>query len=478
MYGSKKKSMFMPNDIKENEIQPLLMGDGFHYDQNYNQGFFRTGEFFLILKDNLCFQRDDDEVQIHIIHFNQKTKIFDKKVLTIKAPIHRECGHRVSMLDPLNGKFVYLEKRHLLTNDKEEFAVFIYYINIVDSINENGIDEQMAINVQEPSLKIRYDIDQFNEAHYDVIPFSGEEVETLVVVKAGHKEDPNDYSDDDVNMDNAMPWIISPRSCVDIVHIKGDQISHFKRIIVQFQEMFGFLEWIPSVHYTKEGLLFYKDTGEDQMGNEIISIQQFDLNGKHKFSYIIPAQEKIPYFQPYGNFLFLFPINESIENEHIGCLIKLDEGQVKIIKEFSLDFLFPVFTVKPLFYHLHSHIQRFGYNLLQISSSSREDQMLDNFILLDQESKETIAFLADFKFYQEYSANWNLTEIGTTYFECEDQMEGKKEMYFKVHCSNRSSFLSLRYLACIAVLTTFSKEYLLERNLPSSVIRYLGIRKQ
>ena len=69
-----------------------------------------------------------------------------------KILIHRECCHRISRLDPLNEKFVYIEKRYLLANGKEEFAVFVYYINIADLINVNGFDEQMKININEPNL--------------------------------------------------------------------------------------------------------------------------------------------------------------------------------------------------------------------------------------------------------------------------------------------------------------------------------------
>ena len=210
----------------------------------------------------------------------------------------------------------------------------------------------------------------------------------------------------------------------------------------------GLLQWIPSVQCTKEGILFYQEMVKDQMGNEIIPIQQFDLNGKHKFSYILPSQRMIPFFQPYGNFLFLFPINESIEKEHIARLVKLDEGEVKIIKEISLDFLFPFNTLKPTLYHLDSHDRRLGYNLLQISLSSRKDLMFDNFILLDLESKQKIATVAESElFNQWYSANWNLTEIASTYFRYGQLPEGRGEMYFKVHCSNRFSCLSLKHWA-------------------------------
>ena len=74
MYNS-RKSMFIPPEFGNKEIQPLSLGTNFDYAAGYPQGFFITGEFYLILK--LCFDPIVEDVNVYIIHFNEEKGVLE-----------------------------------------------------------------------------------------------------------------------------------------------------------------------------------------------------------------------------------------------------------------------------------------------------------------------------------------------------------------------------------------------------------------
>ena len=64
MPGDEKKTMFVPPDVKERDIPPLLLGNNFSMKFHRQYGFFRTGEYYFILQDNFL-KYDQDLLSIH-----------------------------------------------------------------------------------------------------------------------------------------------------------------------------------------------------------------------------------------------------------------------------------------------------------------------------------------------------------------------------------------------------------------------------
>ena len=77
-----------------------------------------------------------------------------------------------------------------------------------------------------------------------------------------------------------------------------------------------------------------------------------------------------------------------------------------------------------------------------------------------------------------YSPNWNIREIGMTYYDKEKLILGRRGLYFKIAKSPRTNeFINLKHIARIVVLSSFNRNFLIQRNLPISLFEYLGIKK-
>ena len=73
--------MFLPRDVKEGDIPPLLLGDDFYTSSNREEGFYRTGKYYLV---NNWKHKGDKEIEIHVISFNRDKHAYEKKIITIK----------------------------------------------------------------------------------------------------------------------------------------------------------------------------------------------------------------------------------------------------------------------------------------------------------------------------------------------------------------------------------------------------------
>ena len=86
------------------------------------------------------------------------------------------------------------------------------------------------------------------------------------------------------------------------------------------------------------------------------------------------------------------------------------------------------------------------------------------------------------KAWQSCSLNWNNEELGTIYFLKDEGSDFNRDnvLFFDMTRSNileKGCIKSLKHLARLAVLTSLSYNQLLESNLPSSLVNYLGIEK-
>ena len=127
------KSFFFPPEIQGKEIEPLIMG--YSYQRVYQQGFYRTGEFYLIFNDNI-------EHRILVIYFDEDTGKLQKSIikLTYSEPcrqdifFHRIC-HRI--FDPHDARLIYIIPKR--KNDQELTIVEIYVFNILISREDREI---------------------------------------------------------------------------------------------------------------------------------------------------------------------------------------------------------------------------------------------------------------------------------------------------------------------------------------------------
>ena len=326
MPGDEKKTMFVPPDIKESDIPPLLLGNNFSMKFHRQYGFFRTGEYYFILQDN--FLKYDQEL-LYIVNFNRNKMALEKKLLFIESSGYEEDVVKLSKLDPYNGKIVHMVQSisENPNGQGEEIVFDVFHINLADHLSSLGDYIELAIDRESSHLKIKYVIEQFNKAMIDMFTHHRDKEKTVLMFSAFYREDLNN----NLHEEN---WLYFPRACIDIVNMKGKKIWHVKRIMITLKEMAGFLDcqYAPSIHQTDEGILFYQET-EDENGDQVLQFQEFDSNGEYKHAYSVPCCGVVSSFQPYGNYFYLYSMLKRDEGDKHIRLIKLEEGEIKVIEK-------------------------------------------------------------------------------------------------------------------------------------------------
>ena len=429
MRDNERKSMFIPNDIKESDLKPLLIGEDLHLHGKQQQGFFRSGHHYLILQDD---HEIHDEIRIFAIDFNQSQLTFQKKTIAIKTPVYEEhILTRYSRFDPFNGQVVHIVLRYSQINNKKKLVFDIYFLNIVDFIKLDKIDK-LTINSKEIDLKIVHDMDCFNEGNCKMFRLNGDPETNVLLFKACYSEDTGEeYDDDNPN------WIYFPRACLDIVHLKDDKIWFVRRVEFQFKDMPGFLRYAPYVHYTNEGILFYQEVSDDFENNTLL-IQEFDDNGSLNFAYTIPYGDTVSCFQSYGNFIYLYAMEKS-DNPQFVSLLKLEEGQVRTLEKVDHNLIFAGNLSDNFFYNLKPSFRRFDRQLLPIYAKRRQPIKFSSFTILDANSKQKLVELTDFGLLSvSYSLNWNISEIGVTFFNDDNLSRNSRgKVFFKICRMNK-----------------------------------------
>ena len=77
--------MFISPDFGNRDVPALSLGKDFYQGLEYPEGFFITGEFYLILKS--CFDPVIENVNVYIIHFNKEKCALERRVLIANQDI-------------------------------------------------------------------------------------------------------------------------------------------------------------------------------------------------------------------------------------------------------------------------------------------------------------------------------------------------------------------------------------------------------
>ena len=119
-------------------------------------------------------------------------------------------------------------------------------------------------------------------------------------------------------------------------------------------------------------------------------------------------------------------------------------------------------------------LQRFDQLLLGFSFVESEYHV--TFVILDLKSGKKITEIEDSRMVAPYFwVNWNMEEVVVTFYDRDRFLSG---LFFKVRRANEwNTNIYLKHLARLAVLTSFSPDYLIMQNLPSSIFRFLGLEK-
>ena len=148
-----RKSMFLPPDVSVREIPPLSLGDGFQMNTIRSQGFYNTGEWYLMREDPPM----GTEVQIHMIRFNPSTFKYERKLLVVLSPVYEIGGNMSTLFDAWNGKLLLIPKKYT----DEKIILDIHYIDITEFFTMKY--PSIVIEVGAPDLRLTYNREDYTE---------------------------------------------------------------------------------------------------------------------------------------------------------------------------------------------------------------------------------------------------------------------------------------------------------------------------
>eukprot|EP00111_Clytia_hemisphaerica_P016997 TCONS_00050405-protein len=227
---------------------------------------------------------------------------------------------------------------------------------------------------------------------------------------------------------------------------------------------------------TKDRLYFYNT---DHYETDTFNVCQYDAAGDYKFSYSIPwvDENEVEYmvyqfkYEDINSLVVTFYSANGDLREY-----NLEDGQVRLIKKIK-DGKFDVDGNDGDDYYVKRPWRRLDRELLPVYYEEGDDHQ--QFCLIDVENRkkskdivfDTLSKFNDHKF----SLNWNMEEAAIT--SLLPVGDGYYEMDFKIfHFDFVEKGLSLKHLARLAVLTSFSEEDLVHQHLPTHLFEYLGIR--
>ena len=480
MPQNKPFSMFLPPDVQPKDIPVLSLGKGFNFDTHYEGYFDGTGKYFLICE---CADDKKKDVQVHIIYFNKKEMVLEQRILSIKYE-NGDYTNRRCFFKQKSGNLYYV----IETKSSGKLNAHIYHYDISKFLETNifGVLKTSRVSsvingvFRKPDFTLQYSLEDYNKLDYQINKDASE-----LIVKAFHATE-IDLTDQfgAYTIDR-----FQPKCQIDVLHLVQDnQLYHSLSKELNLTNMNCFNTETgdpennksPWLLLTKDYFYFYNDDDDDD-DFRAFYVVQFNIDGTLKHTYKLT----MPNFE-----IFLGPEVEVLDEQrglffHI-CLFEggrrtylFRDGKVSLVneaKDFKSDYL------KDRLVNCESNssegsITRFGRKFFPLYIL--EDPT--TYYLLDANGqysdKELIKFDLD-NIEHETSINWNLKEVGVTSFlQRHDDPERKDlEMFFGInHIEHPETKPTLKHLARIAVLTSFSEQCIKEQPLPSHLLTYLGI---
>uniref|UniRef100_A0A7M5XLX3 Uncharacterized protein n=1 Tax=Clytia hemisphaerica TaxID=252671 RepID=A0A7M5XLX3_9CNID len=440
------KSMFVPPNMLGKDELSISLGVDFYRDI-YDQGFDGSGKYYIIAID----EYGEFDMAIFVIDFDAVTESIGKKILKISIPIECECD-RQSFLFPYHGKVVHSVQYK--ASEDENIAVDLYYLDIFDLLKKSN--DTIVID-KTPDITLNYDKERFNKIYFERCSVDKKSSTLLLQGYCRYREDRWYYR-------------YRPEICIDVLHVSKMHMVHLKRVECDLEIFSSGIYHPMKILYSKQRLYF---SAKSVKTYEIFEV---DLNGKIVFSYILSWDSDLFNYQSLlqsGEGDTVIVIFYGISG--IFCMQRLLEGHIGSSQEFKLPVNLEITKVD----FPGCPILKFGHLLIPLLYEP--DKSSTKFFLFDLNSKQISSEINvnPNDEMQTFSLNWNLKELVYTGFYVSNHEEGgHDEMLFKAHKIVFPNIgLTLKCLARLAVLTSFSEEEIIKQNLPESLFRFLGIEK-
>uniref|UniRef100_A0A7M6DKP8 Uncharacterized protein n=1 Tax=Clytia hemisphaerica TaxID=252671 RepID=A0A7M6DKP8_9CNID len=438
-----KHCMFIPPEFGGKEISPFALWDQFDLD-SVDQGFDETGQYYLLFQDDF-----DQMCIIQAVYFDHELLKLKSNLIEIKFPeIEVENPIRSFLFDKHGAQVVHAIQRYSKNGvDRVDLYHFCFYGLLITKCDHHiEID-----NSQKADLSLEYvRSERFSFVKFDY-QCRHREVTTLMV-----------------HAFNRLPCHNNDRTKqrVDLIHTSNGKIWHSRTILLDLNVCIRYISSFSDVNLflTRDMLYVYGN-----IVNKTFKTWQFDLNGQYITSYCSLAPvDGINGLNHHNHYLHVLSSGEN--DDELRRILKLRHGKVEVLVEWDNGVL--TGFVQPdrrENFIVDGILNRFGQILAQYRIF--KENGLCQFHFVDLKTNETVMEFCvpkDPMSYGNFNLNWNSREYSLTYFD--------NEHLFKVSRIN-SHQITLKHFARLAVLTSFSEEYLAKQNLPKSLFDYLGIDK-
>ena len=320
---------------------------------------------------------------------------------------------------------------------------------------------------QKPDLTLKYsDEESYKEVRFDY-QCRDRDVTTLLVHAL------NWFPDSDGNENTVEGQHVLSECRVDLVHSSNGKIWHSRKVLLDLS-VCHLPDWGNIDLFLTRSKIYVHGT----IGDMVFKAFEFDFNGKYITSYTANAPDNaFPVLNSFrGTMHYWSQTTDSDSEFQSHRLLKFKNGKVEILAVWdddtlNRDFFGPHKSEKSYFYH-DGIVTRLGH-LLSHSRIFRDNGLCE-FRFVDLKTKQTfIEFevpdnpMSNGKF----DLNSNGREFSILYYD--------DQLLLKISRTKilRTDQMTLKQYAKLAVLTSFSEEYLIQQNLPNTLFEYLGIDK-
>ena len=442
-----KRSMFISSKAGDQEIPPFALWDQFDLD-SVVQGFDETGHYYLLYQDDY-----DQRCFLQAVYFDRVLMKLRSNLLKIKFPdLQDESPSRTFFFDKHGAQVVHAIERYSKDNAGGIKCVDLYHLCFYNLL-KTQCDHHIVIDQdQQADLSIQYaDYESFSVVSFDY-QCRDRGVTTLMV----HAFNRLPSHDNNVT-----------KQRVDLVHSSKGKIWHSKTILLDLKVCHLSCWSDPNLFLTRNMIYVY-----GKIVNKTLKVYEFDLNGQYVTSYSSPAPEDgINGLNHSSGILHYLSADEN--DDELKLVLKLQHGKVEAVVEWdnraiTRDFVQPDSREYFIF---DGTLIRLGRIFAQYRYY--KDNGLCQFRFVDLKTKETATEIdvpEDPVSYGKSNLNWNGREFSMTYYD--------NELLFKIsRMKLKTDQITLKHFARLALLTSFSEEYLAQQKLPNSLFKYLGIDK-
>ena len=443
-----KRCMFLPPENGDQELPPFALWDQF--DSFFvDQGFDETGQYYLL------FQKDyfNPRFFLQAVYFDRELKVLNSIFIKMKFPDFQD-EMTVSKLsfDKNGAQLVHVIQKYSKISEDNKIvkSIDLYYFYLYDLLGTKSDHDIVIEEDQKPNFSLRYS----EEESYEEVKFDygcRDRGVTTLVVYAFHRLP--------LHENNSLQR-------VDLFHSSNGKFLHSKKLLLDLSSLPIFHYSCPDIFLTRNNI--YGCGYDDDVMKETYKALEFDLNGEllHLYETFAPHSSSI--LRDCRESIY-FCLNTDSSPRDINRIVKFKNGHVITVAELKEDELMQRSSDNE-YISADVPVKRYGRFLM--CYVYKDDDYCCKYKFIDSRSHKTIMDyeIPENQIHDKVDLNWNEREFSYTYYE-----EG---FHFKIsRIKSRIDQRTLKHFARLAVLTSFSEEYLIQQNLPSTLFDYLGIDK-